>query len=457
LADNTANDHVLWDVMEEHFDEAQYACEELEVQLSHATLSLQDVQENIEARLIAHVDGLVLGGDLVARQLLATAFDADDPPEPSRTVAGAYTLMQSGQPKLAAAGLLSSNAGIRSATLRGVSLAGAKILEPWALDRFREHKEPELRATLLPLVAARLEPEVLLGFLRRDQPAALASAAVRAVTWEPRGNDVTAVESLLGHEAAEVRRAALYAGLARGSARAWSDCTKRALSGDANEAESLALFAALSRSSQDAGLVKLLDREEVRASGLFALGFTGDREMVPVLLEYVAGEDRTLARIAAQSIQLITGLDTQADEYVLPIPPPGDPKELAPPEEDPEASESLPAIDEDDLEASLVPIPEAAMPDPDAAAIRKQWEKLQSAFAPQHKYVLGQPLSVASLLDALEHGRMRIRSVLALALAIRTGGQCWLDARMLIRDQRARLAELRGLQVRSFARQFGYT
>jgi uncharacterized protein (TIGR02270 family) len=456
VEDNTANDHLLWDVMEEHLDEAQYACEELEAQLSHATLSLEQVAENIEARLIAHVDGLVLGGDRVARKLLTTAFDANDPPERWRTIAAAFTLMHGAQPKLAAAGLLSADAGIRSATLRGVSLAGAKILEPWALDRFREHEEPDVRATLLPLIAARLEPEVLVSFLRRDQPAPLAAAAARVLAWEPRSHDALALENLLGHEDAEVRRAALHASLARGSVRAWATCTKRALSEDSPDTENLALFAALGRSGQTVGLVTLLDREELRARVLFALGFTGDREMVPVLLEYLRRDDRALAKIAAQSIQLITGLDTQADEYTLPIPAPVEPRELAPPDEDPEAQASLPALEAEDLEANLVPIPEDAMPDPDVDAIRKQWEAMQSKFTPQYKYVFGQPLSVASLLDGLEHGRMRTRAPLALALAIRTEGQCWLDTRMLVRDQRTRLAQIRGLDVRSFARQFGY-
>jgi uncharacterized protein (TIGR02270 family) len=264
------------------------------------------------------------------------------------------------------------------------------------------------------------------------------------------------MEALIEHEDAEVRRVALRASLAWGSARAWANCTKQAFSGDAQHSESIALFASLSTHKQSAQLIELLEREELKATVLFALGFSGNRDVVPVLIEHLSGDDRSIAKLAAQSIQIITGLDTQADEYALPIPEPGDPIELPPPNQDPDAQASLPPIDQDDLDANLVPIPEDAMPDPDAEAIRRYWEKAQSGFSPSQRYLLGQPVSVSSLLDALERARMRVRHVLAQQLGIRTGGQCWLDTTMLISDQRARLAELRGLQVRSFARQFGY-
>lgn len=448
------DEHVLWDVMEEHLDEVEYCCGELEAQLDHATLSLSQVEDGIEARLRAHVDGLVIGGEVVARNLLATTF-ADEEVEPERIAAAAFALMHGSQPKLAGEALLLQSEIVRRAALRGITLADPKPIRAWALDRFREKPAPEITANLLPLVAARIEPAALLEYLQSDH-AGLAASAARVVSTGPKGIFLPCIEALIGHDSPDVARHATLAGLAWGSNRAWASVSKRALSGEPQHAASMALYAALSSPNHHARLVEFLKRDELRADALFALGFTGNPEMMSALLEHLASENASEAKIAAQSIQLITGLDTQDDAYCLPVPEPGEPTILPEPEDDPEAQESLPEFEKDDLDADLRPRPEDAMPEPNAAAVRKWWSESSGRFSNTQRYVLGQPLSVDALIYALESARMRVRHVLAEMLGVRTGGELWLDTRDLVSRQRARMHELRALQVRSFARQFGY-
>ncbi|HKU37972.1 MAG TPA: type VI secretion system tip protein TssI/VgrG [Polyangiales bacterium] len=358
------------------------------------------------------------------------------------------------QPKRAGEALLHPSEVVRRAALRGIALADPARLSAWALDRFRERPSPEIQASLLPLVAARLEQGALLACLKSEHPTLLC-AAVDAVARGPQGNHLTRIEELLQHEASDVRRSALLAGLAWGSSVAWSELGKDALSGDPARAPRIALYAALSGPKQHSRLLELWTRDELRGHVLFALGFSGNPALLPALLEHLDGADTRHAKLAAQSIYLITGLDTQDDAYCLPPPAAHTSRQLPPSEDDPEALETLPAFEDDDLEADLVPIPEDALAEPNAAAMRAFWQSASSAFPEGQRYVLGQPLTVTNLLSALGRARMRVRHVLAQALAARTAGQCWLDTRDLVSRQRRKLSELEALQLRSFARQFG--
>jgi len=444
-------DHVLWDVMEEHLDEAAYASETFEKDLDDATLTLEDIAQGVEARLHAHVDALVIGGDAVAQRLLA----GDAVTEPAQVVAATLALVRGGYTKLAGAGLLHSEPSIRQATLRGVLLAGKEPLQAWALDRFREAREPEIRATLLPIAAERLEPAALLASLQSDH-AGLAAAAAHCVSQGEPGVYLPVTEWLLEHDSRAVRQAALLAGLIWGSAGAWQACQTLALGGE-DDRERMALFAALASFAQHDRLVALLDRDELRVSVLFALGFSGNAAVVSVLMEHLESSDPSEAKSAAQAIALITGLDVQDDDFALPAPEPREPGILPPVDQDAEAQVSLPALEHDDLEADLIPIPEDAMPLPNVAAIRAYWAKSNGSFSLSERYVLGRPVTVSSMLEALSQGRMRVRHVLAQALAARTAGQCWLDSRALVADQRARLEALRTHRARSFARPYGHT
>jgi uncharacterized protein (TIGR02270 family) len=446
-------DQVLWDVMEEHLDEAAYACETFEKDLDDATLTLEDVAQGVEARLHAHVDALVIAGDMVAQRLLASEVDTGT--EPAHVLAATLALVRGGHAKLASAGLLHPDRSVRQATLRGVVLAGKEPLQAWALDRFREAREPEIRAVLLPIAGERLEPAALLASLQSDH-AGLAAAAAHFVSQGEPGVYLSVIEWLLEHDTRAVRQAALLAGLIWGSAPAWKACQTRALGGE-DDREQMALFAALASIAQHDRLVALLDQDALRASVLFALGFSGNAALVSVLMEHLESSAPAEAKLAAQAIALITGLDVQDDDFAVQAPEPRDPGILPPVDQDAEAQVALPALEHDDLDADLVPIPEDAMPLPNVAAIRAYWAKSSGSFSRSERYVLGRPVSVSSMVEALSQARMRVRHVLAQALAARTAGQCRLDTRALISDQRARLEALGTHRSRSFARPYAYT
>jgi hypothetical protein len=70
---------VLWDVFQEHLDEAAWLWGEREASLDSPVYSIAEVAGSLEERVLAHLDGLVLGGKPVADKLLLPALAGDEP------------------------------------------------------------------------------------------------------------------------------------------------------------------------------------------------------------------------------------------------------------------------------------------------------------------------------------------------------------------------------------------
>lgn len=58
----TADGVTLWDVVEEHIEEATFLYEVRQVSLTAPQSSLDQIRLGSEARLLAHLDALVVGG-----------------------------------------------------------------------------------------------------------------------------------------------------------------------------------------------------------------------------------------------------------------------------------------------------------------------------------------------------------------------------------------------------------
>src|SRR5690349_14801760 len=86
---------VLMDVLEEHLDEAAFLWSQWERALVAPHSVLNEVA-GLEERLLAHVDGLVIGGVPVAGRLLIPALE--ELADLGRVFVAAYTLLGSGEP-----------------------------------------------------------------------------------------------------------------------------------------------------------------------------------------------------------------------------------------------------------------------------------------------------------------------------------------------------------------------
>jgi uncharacterized protein (TIGR02270 family) len=188
-------------------------------------------------------------------------------------------------------------------------------------------------------------------------------------------------------------------------------------------------------------LVGLLRQEKLRADVLWALGFSGQAVAAEACLEWMG--DAKVAALAGEAFSAIIGLKLEG-EYRMP------PKE---------EGEALVPLEQEDLEANLVPGPEASLPVPVAEAVERWWQKARKDFERGTRYLRGSKLDAAGFLQALGSEPMRRRHVLALELGIRSRGAHLVQTRALTRRQRAELDAVLGgrasVSMNPFTKLFG--
>ena len=112
------------------------------------------------------------------------------------------------------------------------------------------------------------------------------------------------------------------------------------------------------------------------------------------------------------------------------------------PAEDEETKQSLPPLEEDDLDADLAPSEDDALPRPNGPALAAWWQTNGDRFDAGFRYLAGGPLTFDTFRLALETFPLRRRHVLSALLAVRTAGAVRIDTRGFTRTQRAQLAQI---------------
>ncbi|WNG13776.1 hypothetical protein [Cystobacter fuscus] len=147
-------------------------------------------------------------------------------------------------------------------------------------------------------------------------------------------------------------------------------------------------------------------------------------------LSYLGDGNKLVARLAAEAFCAITGLVLENDYLAEPKP---------------ESEEPIP-LEEEDLDASLVPTPEEALPLANPEQVEEWWRDAQKGFSQNGRYLYGKPFEATWFLQVLARAPMRRRHVLALELAVRTRGQLWLEPRDTVARQFRRMKALGELQ-----------
>jgi len=432
---------VMMDVLEEHLSEAAFLWSQWERALVSPLYDLADTAE-CEARLLAHVDGLVVGREAAVGTLLLPGLEAK---EVERISAAAMALLLGGgkrELEKMLAVLDSSGEAQRAGIGRAMALSELEGLEAVLLKRLSA-EELALQVAAFQVLAFRgtVPQETRTQWLSQELVEPVI-AALRAPGPLPREVAQTVLPQLLVDPRPGVREAAIVAGLVSGARAAWKACHKVAEEGGAGRRLALTVLA-LGGDERDAEwLVGLLRQEDLRADVLWALGFCGHALAAQACLECMGGEDTTAA-LAGEAFSAITGLKLEG-EYRKP------PKEEA---------DALIPLEEENLDADLVPGPEASLAVPIREAVVRWWEKAQKNFERGTRYLRGTRLEAGGLLEALKREPMRRRPALALELAIRSRGAHLLQTRAFTRRQRAELSavlEKRGtVSMSPFPKLFG--
>lgn len=436
-------ERILWDVMEEYVDEAEFAAEAFESALDDPEYNLEELASGPEQKLLACVDGLVVGGPTVVARMLTAELARADSEEPARTIAVVLALLASERRDLVVPYFSNLSSAVRNAAGHACALSTSPKVDAWLMDELRAAGTSAERAAVLGAIATRgLQVESLVASLNSEDPVE-AQAAAWAARRADRTTHLGAIQWLLLQGETEVRDVALITALHYGSAEAWNLCERLALDPAAPNPTAMELYAALGGPPQHDRLVEALPLDSHRAPALRALGFSGNPGLVDRLLPYLQeGVDGVEAKLAAEAVSLIAGLDLRDDAFIV--------------EEESEEEteeEELPPLDKD-LEDDLTLKPEGALPTPNAEAIRQWWETERPRLDETKRHLAGQPWSGAAVAEYLHHGALRNRHMVALSLAIRTGGAAHVDTRAFTARQREQVARIASLTSGSFIRKF---
>ncbi|OWQ84457.1 hypothetical protein CDN99_24520 [Roseateles aquatilis] len=389
-------------VLDEHAEDAAFLWRQREhaVRAPHYRLKHLAL---LDARVVAHLEGLRVGGVPgweAARRTLADG-------EPGSAFVLAYLAARRGGEASLQTALQMTQAGPdwRAAVVEGLawSAEGAAVLGPaaaslpalalhvgltWtppperdsavrtAVAEAATHPDPLLRAEGLRLLGEtkRKDRTALLAGAMTDPDPACRFWAARSLAL--LGDAARAHEAFAqAREIPELAQEALEVAMRLGDP-GWAREQIRALAADAGRA-----------------------REAVMAAGRL-----GDPLVVPWLLDLL--DHPTLARVAAESFAMITGIDLDLAAFKAGTAEPEDggpaPGAAAPlaPEDGPE-----PHVDDEDL------------PPPAPRALRRWWSQERHRFVGGRRYLVGRAIDTAVAVEVLRNGYQRQRQGAALELA----------------------------------------
>jgi len=417
-----------WDIAEEHLSEAAFLWSKWEQALASPGFTLAESAER-EERLRAHLDGLVLGGAVVAARLLKPALAEEDP---FLVAAASCALLDGGQ----SLDLLLAETGQRSAeqwagVQRALEFCDQEGLPTQLLAALSRSASPAQVCILGALGARGVDsgPEVE-KLLSSDEPV-LVSKALKAVRSLSSSALRERVRHLLGSPLPGIRAAALETGVALGLRAAWSACQQLASADDSAGRRARVLLSMGGEAPDIRTLLALLGVPALRLDVLWALGFSGRVAAADACVELLGDPDSRVARLAAESFCAITGLVLEG-QYLR-----DEPRDVA---------DELVPLEEENLDEPVVlrAEDELLLAEPDA--VRAWWKEARRGFEPEGRYLHGKPARLDQFLEVLRDGSMRQRHVLALELFIRGQGRPFLQTNGGWRRQLRQMEEIQAMR-----------
>jgi uncharacterized protein (TIGR02270 family) len=408
------------DLVEESFDEAAFLWRRWEHELTSLTRNLDEVWSWTEDRLHGALDGVRVGG-ASAIEIAKTALLGDEIDRMAVATAVLGSSPEQAAIEIVAAALTEAKGDKLSAMLRGLELAGSDQALRAAASALRS-PDPILAAALCRLKAfRRVAPGDELATASSSKNHAAQRDAIRAARLVTSGAADEWIASALQSEGAEVRYAAVESGVCLRMAHAWDAATRFAGQRDPMAGPYLNLLALFGAAAEHEVVFNALRIPGLQNAAIWALGHIGN---VRAAEACIAGmQHEPLARACGEAYCWMTGADLVRDRLAV--------------EETPA---DAPAFEDDDLDANLVPAPEALWPQPDPDAVRKHWLKQGVDWGTSVRHVRGNPATGDVLLEAIETGPMLRRPDLVLQLRVKTRGRYDVETRAFAPRQRQMMA-----------------
>ncbi len=424
-------DLILWDVIEEHFDEAAFLFEQWERALHSPKFTLTALSATLERRMEAHLDGLLVGGSEVVKQVLyPNTTNAD---EPAKVSVAALTLLHTNNPGIAECliqSALQSEEPVQRAIARALILADLEPLNRMLLEHFQGAATELEKAFLLEILTSRgVDAIRLLGSHSDLEDPRLISAVLDAAGIFGHRGMVRLAEMHIGSNQSTLRASAVKAGTALGSHDAMQRC--RQLVQDPKEDDpTFALLITILGIPEDYQILYSQLEVPTRAvSILWSLGFAGTLQAGNACLLCLENKDERVAKAAAEAMAWIGGLELNDKRFQNVR------TELT-------EDQTLPPFEEDNLETDLGIDGVDDLPVPNGEAIAQLWKEQSGQMRQDQRYLLGRPYSPESVSHALEVGSMWRRHGVAMELSFRSGGTRHVSTDAFSSRQRRQIAAL---------------
>jgi uncharacterized protein (TIGR02270 family) len=389
----------LADVVAEHAEEAAFLWLLREITARSPVAGLARLAE-VDERVEAHLDGIRVGG-VLGWECCRGALAAGDAGE---VFAAAATALDGGDPARLAAVLVAVEAAPHTAPGLGAALAWAPF-EPAvaALGSLLRSPSDAVRAAgLAGAVTHAQDPGVALtGGL--DAASSLLRAAACDAAGRLRRRDLRAtVSARLGDPDRRVRLHAAVACVLLGDDKGRATLRELAETPGVDREAAARVAPRTMDAAAGTSWQRMLARDPGAARvAVVVAGGIGDTALVPWLVEQAAVP--ALARLAGESIRLLTGVDLEAAGLVMPSEP----------------AATGPTDDPDDDDVGLDP--DDGLPWPDPARLAPWWAGERARFRSGERHLLGHPIAVEPLNAVLRLGRQRERAAAALELALLPG------------------------------------
>ncbi len=398
-----------WDLVAESFTEAVFLWARWQDAMDSPRHDLRDVVHWVEGRLRGGIDGTRLGGQRAVDELLLPALGGRRP-RPAAVAAHLLASMGRAGIEHVVAAMLAAGPDRLPALRRGLE-ASAGAQWPSVLVEFLPQLPADVQAAVLDALAFRrwpLPPGIDAMVDRGAKAVQLASLRLATtvrdkwtkpyIEWGLRRSDPQL--------RVEATRAALLRALEGATAKA-GDLIRDNVPGSdvllplvASGAGERLLPVIQSRLRERHGSARPL------FDALATIGTVAAAQLAASLLDH-----REHARLAADALRAITGLD--------PSPPPG-------------------VVPEADC-----PRDELLLPTPAPELLRERWLELRPSLDPKRRYLQGEAFDPEQLPQWLARAPMRRRHALADELAMRTGGASQIVTTTWTRVQWAQLDALR--------------
>lgn len=422
----------LPELIEESLGEAQFLWQRWEGELTSLTRNLDEVWSWTEDRLHGALAGVQVAGDGIVA--ITTPGLASDDVHQVAVSAGLLACATAADAAPALAKALGEAQGPRlAAIIRALELAGSNRALSAAANLLSAHDKSERGGSDQGEHSAAL---CRLKTFRRASPGREMVPAFESNVPEHQTHALRAARHLpeqyveewisvgLSCPHPDVQQAAIESGISRGVASAWHAAVDHASRLNAGSAPYLRLMAMLGNAEEHEIVYTALRSPQLQSQAIWALGHIGTHRAAESCLHGMKHEK--LARSAGEAYCYITGADLNRDHLAAT-----------------QAAAEVPAFEEDDLDANLVPAAEDLWPLPDIDAVRRHWEALQARFQPDVRYLRGHAANLEALLAAVESGPMLRRPDLALELAAKSKGLYDVEPRAFTTRQRTMMMNAR--------------